>query len=179
MSATGPAAAPPPHAAPGAPAPVAPPPPGPGVTPPFAAPPVEGRSRRLWFGLGIGAVVLTLCGGAGLAAIIGLAVTGTEALNEQAQAVTGAYYTALAEQEYEQAYDLLCDQLQAGQSRAEYVRTAGLGPRIDSYQVGKTVIGNELTVPVDVVFDGGGTERQNVTLAQDTSTGEFEVCGVS
>lgn len=174
MTAPGPAAPPPYPVPPGVPAP----PPGPGVSPPFAAPPTEGRSKRLWWGLGVGAFAIVLCCGAGGAAVIGLAVTGTQAVDEQARVVTGDYYQALVDEQYGEAYDLLCDAVQNRESRPEFERRVAAEPDISSYRVGGVNI-NDLTVPVDVTFSGGSRDTQQVNLAQDRQTGTLEVCGVS
>lgn len=190
MTAPGPAA-PPPHPVPpgqdGAPpagAPVSPadpgvppPPPGPGVAPPFAAPPTEGRRSRLWLGLGVGALALLLCCGGGGAAIVGLAVTNVQAIEEQGRSVTGHYYQALLEKKYAEAYDQLCDDAQRRESRPEFERRVAAEPQISGYRVGE-VDTTTLTVPVDVTFTGGGRDNQQVTLAPDEQTGGMEVCGI-
>ncbi|SCL42085.1 hypothetical protein GA0074692_6648 [Micromonospora pallida] len=154
------------------------PPAGPGVAPPFAAPPTEGRSTRMWLGLGAGGLALLLCCGGGAAAVIGLAVAGTQALDEQGRAVTGDYYGALVDDRYTEAYDLLCRDLRERESRTEFERRVTAEPTIASYRVGDVNL-NDLTVPVDVTLDGGGQEAQLVILAQNSSTGRLEVCGVS
>ncbi|WBB79709.1 hypothetical protein O7606_26850 [Micromonospora sp. WMMD882] len=182
MTAPGPAAPPPYPAPPGGngtePHGVPAPPAGPGVAPPFAAPPTEGRGVRMWLGLGAGALAVLLCCGGGTAALIGLAVAGTEAIDEQGRAVTGDYYRALTDDKYGEAYDLLCRSLKERESRPEFERRVTAEPEITSYRVG-TVDLNELTVPVEVVLDGGGRETQQVTLSQNGSTGQLEICGVS
>ncbi|MFI6228954.1 hypothetical protein ACIBCR_16755 [Micromonospora echinospora] len=154
------------------------PPAGPGVAPPFAAPPTEGRSVRMWLGLGAGGLAVLLCCGGGAATLVGLAVSGTEALDEQGRAVTGDYYRALVDDRYAEAYDLLCRDLKQRESRPEFERRVTAEPAITSYRVGSLDL-NDLTVPVDVTLDGGGRETQQVTLVQSTTTGQFEVCGVS
>ncbi|MEH1011850.1 hypothetical protein V6U90_01820 [Micromonospora sp. CPCC 206060] len=155
------------------------PPPGPGVAPPFAAPPTEGRSTRLWVGLGVGALAALLCCGGGTAAVVGLVVTGTEAVGEQARAVTGDYYQALSAEQYDKAYALLCDDVRSRESRGQFERRVAAEPQIASYRVGEPELTNEVTVPVQVTFAGGGTDDQRVELTQDRQTGSLEVCGVS
>ncbi|MEU4774768.1 hypothetical protein [Micromonospora sp. NPDC023644] len=169
-----PPAVPGPPADPGAPAP----PPGPGVAPPFAAPPTEGRNTRLWLGLGAGALAVLLCCGGGGAAVVGLAVTGVQAVREQGRAVSTDYYQALVERKYGAAYDQLCDDAQRRESRREFERRVAAEPRIATFRVGD-VDAVSLTVPVDVTYTGGQQDRQEVTLGQDQQTGGMEVCGVS
>ncbi len=154
------------------------PPAGPGVAPPFAAPPVEGRQTRLWLGLGAGALALALCCGGGGAAMIGLLVTGVQAIDEQGRAASTDYYQALVEQEYGAAYDQLCPQVRQQMSRREFERRAASAPQVTSFQVGE-VDQNNLTVSVDVTLRGGGRESQQVDLEQNQQTGQLEVCGVS
>lgn len=154
------------------------PPTGPGVTPPFPAPPVEGRTFRMWLGLGVAALAVLLCCGGGAAALVGLAVTGTEAVNEQAQAVVGDYFDAVRERRYGRAYQLLCDDARRRESPAEFQERVSDGPTIISYRVGDAVLTNEITVPVEVTYSGGRQERLRASLAQDTGTGEFKICDV-
>ncbi|MFC4150408.1 hypothetical protein ACFO0M_29495 [Micromonospora mangrovi] len=154
------------------------PPAGPGVAPPFAAPPTEGGRRRLWLGLGVGALAVLLCCGGGGAAVVGLAVTNVQAVEEQGRAVTDDYYQALVEKDWRKAYDKLCDTAQQRESRPEFERRVAAEPQIASYRVGP-VNPNTLTVPVNVVFSGGDRNLQQVTLAPDQQTGGMEVCGVS
>ncbi|SCL38466.1 hypothetical protein GA0070624_6225 [Micromonospora rhizosphaerae] len=154
------------------------PPAGPGVAPPFAAPPTEGRRARLWLGLGVGALAVLLCCGGGGAAIVGLAVTNAQAIDEQGRAVTDDYYQALVEKDWSRAYDKLCDDVQRQESRPEFEQRVASEPQISGYRVGR-VDTQTLTVPVDVTLTGGGRETQQVTLKSDQQTGGMEVCGVS
>ncbi|MFI6272614.1 Rv0361 family membrane protein [Micromonospora zamorensis] len=154
------------------------PPPGPGVAPPFAAPPTEGRRTRLWIGLGVGALAVVLCCGGGGTAVVGLAVSGVQAIREQARTVTGDYYQALVERDYERAYEQLCDDAQRRESRPEFERRASAEPQVAAFRVGE-VDTTTLTVPVDVTLAGGDRDQQQVSLGQDGETGGVEVCGVS
>jgi hypothetical protein len=164
----------------GAPSPTdtPPPPPGPGVTPPFAAPPTEGRTARMWLGLGVAGLAALLCCGAGGTALVGLIATQASALNEQAQTVVGDYFDALSAGKYEDAYKLLCDDVQRQQTPAQFTARASREPRITSYRVGEVKL-TDLTVPADVTYATGGRDRLEITLAQDRGTGEFEVCGIA
>jgi len=153
-------------------------PPGPGVAPPFAAPPVEGRTARLWIGFGVAALVVVLCCGGGTAALVGLIVTGTEAINEQAQAVAEDYFDAVSQREYGTAYGLLCERVQGQESSGEFERRLSREPQIVEFQVGDVSVTNRIVVPVDVSYAGGGADNLRVSLAQNTGTGELEVCGI-
>jgi hypothetical protein len=169
------AAAPPPGAPP---APPPPPPPGPGVTPPFAAPPLEGRTARIWIGLGVAGLALLLCCGGGAAAIVGLMVTTTRALNEQAQTVVGDYLDAVGEGKYARAYQLLCDKAQRDESQDQFAERVSREPDIVSYRLHDLQITGP-TLPVDVRYANGTEDTVRFLLAQDRKTGEFEVCGVA
>ncbi|WP_091108061.1 hypothetical protein [Micromonospora citrea] len=154
------------------------PPAGPGVAPPFAAPPTEGRNTRLWLGLGAGALAVLLCCGGGGAAVVGLVVTGVQAVREQGHTVSTDYYQALVERKYGAAYDQLCDDAQRRESRGEFERRVAAEPQISAFRVGE-VDATTLTVPVDVTYTGGRQDRQEVVLGQDRETGGMEVCGVN
>ncbi len=154
------------------------PPPGPGAAPPFAAPPTEGGRSRLWLGLGVGALAVLICCGGGGAAVVGLAVSNVQAVEEQGRAVADDYYQALVEKDWSKAYDQLCDDTQRRESRQEFEQRVATEPQISGYRVGK-VDAQTLTVPVDVTLAGGKREHQTVTLAPDQQTGGMEVCAVS
>jgi hypothetical protein len=172
MSVTGPAEAAPTSATPGLS-------PGPGVTPPFPAPPTEGRTARIWWGLGGGALALVLCCGGGVAAVVGLAALSERAFNEQAAAVIGEYLDAIREKEYDDAYRLVCDEVQDRETPSEFADRLGTLERIKSYEVGEiSIVSSDTAVPVEVVYDTGRTGTLRIRLSQDGTTGEFEVCGV-
>jgi hypothetical protein len=155
------------------------PPNGPGVVPPFAAPPTEGRTVRLWLGIGSAALgVLLFCGG-GAALLVGLAVAGTGALKEQSRAVVDDYFVAVSEGRYDEAYDLLCDDAQRRESLRAFERRMRGEPAIEDFAVGDAEIAEEITVSVDVTYTDGDRETLDVRLAQDSSTGQLEVCGIN
>ncbi|WP_250009624.1 hypothetical protein [Actinoplanes sp. M2I2] len=151
------------------------PPPGPGVQPPFPAPPVEGKGKRLGWSLGIGAgVVLLICGG-GVAALIGLGSSVQGALDEQAQAAVDDYLKALEGRLYDDAYEQLCGQAKRAESAAEFRTRVQGEQRITDWRLGTfDTIG--MTVPVDATYEDGQTEQLEASLDQNTSTGAFEVC---
>ncbi|MEE6258697.1 hypothetical protein [Plantactinospora sonchi] len=154
------------------------PPPGPGAVPPFAAPPTEGRTLRMWLGIGVAALaVLLVCGGGG-AALIGLLVSSTEAVNEQAKAVVTDYFDAVDDEQFSQAYNLLCDATKQRESPTEFARRVGAEPDIASFQVGDLVMGNTLSVPVDVTYAQGGQDQLHALLEQDPVNG-LTICEIN
>ncbi|GIE91101.1 hypothetical protein [Actinoplanes regularis] len=156
---------------------VPPPPPGPGVHPPFPAPPVEGRGRRIGLGFGIGGGILALVCGGGVAAVIGLAVAMTGALDEQAHVVVSEYLDAVQAGDYDKAYKQLCDNAQDRESLSEYRERMSREERFDSYVIGDFDLeSNE--IPVDLTRPGGAVDHTEAQLEQNTSTGAFEVCGL-
>jgi len=154
-----------------------PPPPGPGVTPPFPAPPIEGRSTRLWLRLGVAGLATLVCCGGGLAAAVGLVVTGTRAINEQAQIVVGEYLDDVRAGRYVEAYEFLCDELQDRETRGQFADRVGDEPKINDFVVGEASLINGIELPVDVTYSSGGQKRLRFVLVQDRGTGELEVCG--
>ena len=148
--------------------------------PPFAAPPTEGRTKRLWLGLGAAGLFVLLCCGGGAAAIGGLTVVGVRAIDEQARVVVTDYVEALQSAEYGEAYALLCDARQRAQTASDFARTESLAPRIDRFQVHSTETGSrDIIVPVDVTYATGSSSTLSFVMAQDTGTGGLEVCGVT
>jgi hypothetical protein len=151
------------------------PPQGPGVYPPFPAPPVEGKGKRIGLGLGIGAGVLVLVCGGGVAALIGVAVSASGALQERADAAVSQYLDALHDEKYDRAYQLLCDRAQDDETLTEFRgRVSAMDP-IESYRVGTLNVVN-LSVPVEATYAGGSVSELVAQLGQDPDTGAFEVC---
>lgn len=175
----GPPAGPTPYGPPAPPAGPTPPPPGPGVTPPFPAPPTEGRSTRLWLGLGAAGAAVVLCCGGGLAAGIGLVVTGSQAVNERAQAAVGHYLDDVRAQRYDEAYDALCPALRRQETASQFADRVAEEPEISRYDLQDVDLRTgRVILPVDVTYSGGTFATLRFELEQDQNTGEFEVCGV-
>lgn len=155
------------------------PPRGPGVRPPFSAAPVEGRTIRLWLGLGIGGAVLALCCGAGIASLGGLLVVGVEAVNEQAQRAVGDYFDAEIEGDWERAYQQRCGQDQQAETLQQFTQRVSALPRVESYELGEVdITGAELRLPTRVEYEDGRSERLLVPVEQNPETGLLEVCGL-
>lgn len=155
-----------------------PPPPGPGVQPPFVAPPTDGTRQRRWMAVGLSAgaaVLLCVVGAVGLG---GLAYFGVQALGEQAQGAVVDYLTALRDEEYGRAYDLLCDDRQASRSVDDFAREESARPRISEFDVGRASLATDpVEVPATIDYVDGDVRQVRYAMFQDTSTGEFEVCG--
>ena len=153
------------------------PPQGPGVQPPFPAPPVEGKGKRLGWSLGIGAGVLVLVCGGGLAALIGLGTSLMGAIDEQAHAAVDDYLTALRGERFDQAYGLLCEDARRDETASEFRARVQAEERITDWTLGTFNTVN-LTVPVTATLEGGQVEQLKASLDQNQSTGQFEVCEV-
>lgn len=166
--------------APGPPVVEAPAPPaGPGVQPPFAAPPSEGRTARVWLGLGVaGLAVVLVCGG-GLVAGVGLILTGNAAINEQAHTAVEEYLQAVGAGRFGEAYRLLCDELRQRQSEREFTARVSRQPRVREYELRKTEMrsSDEAAVPANVTYTNG--VRRSVTYRVVVSHGQLRYCGVS
>ncbi|WFE29766.1 hypothetical protein O7623_11505 [Solwaraspora sp. WMMD791] len=151
---------------------------GPGAAPPFAAPPVEGRSARLWIGLSVAALAVLICCGGGTIALVGLIITGGEAINEQAQVAVDDYFDAVSQQQFGAAYGMLCAEAQRRESLDEFTDRLAAEPEIAAYEVGQVSVTSRIVVPVEVTYRQGGADTLRVSLNQDTGTGELEVCGI-
>jgi hypothetical protein len=155
-----------------------PPPPGPGVAPPFPAPPSEGRAGRIWLSAGIAAAVAMLCCGGGAVAVLGIGLTTTQALTEQARTQVGQYLDALRDEDYSLAYSYICDQEQDSTTRRDFIDDMADQPVLDSYRLGElNAYSAELLMPADLTYSGGQQVRVQFILVQDTSTAQLEVCG--
>jgi hypothetical protein len=156
-----------------------PPPPGPGVRPPFAAAPVEGRTARLWIGLGVAGAVLALCCGAGIVSLGGLVVIGVQAVNEQAERAVGDYLDAEIAGRWREAYQQRCERDRRVESLSEFTRRASDQPRIRSYELGEVdLTGTDIRLLAEVEYADGRSERLLVPLERNPETGMLEVCGL-
>lgn len=156
------------------------PPPGPGVRPPFAAPPSDRDHKRLWIGLGVGALALVVCCVGGLFGLGVLAVTGGNQLTSQARQVVTDYLGALRGGSYATAYDLLCEPLRQQETEADFALRMARADRVVDFSVGTPRVANQIVVPADVTVASGGRETQSFTLAQDRSAEtDLKICGVT
>jgi hypothetical protein len=157
------------------------PPAGPGVQPPFAAPPSEGRTARVWLGLGVAGLAAVLCCGGGIAALVGLVVTGTAAINERAHTAVADYLQAVGAERYDQAYRMLCDELRDSESLSEFRAQVAGAPRVSEYELHQTRIRNDgdIVVPADVTYNNGVQDSVTYRVTQDSGSGDIRFCGTS
>jgi hypothetical protein len=151
------------------------PPQGPGVYPPFPAPPVEGRGKRIGWGIGVAVGVAVLVCGGGTAALVGIGISASGSLQERAQAAVGDYLDAVKAKRYDEAYGLLCDDAQDDESPAEFRSRVAGEEAITRWTFGDLDF-TSLTLPVDVTYSGGAAAELEAYLKQDTGTGDLEVC---
>jgi hypothetical protein len=153
------------------------PPQGPGVQPPFPAPPVEGRGKRVGLSIGIAVGVVVLVCGGGLTAMIGLLASSQSSAQEHADAAVSGYLNALRDGKYDKAYDLLCDEAQQDETRAEFQQRASDEPVVRTYTMGKFDM-LSFTMPVAATYDNGTRAQLQAYLGSDRTTGAFEVCEI-
>jgi len=150
------------------------PPPGPGVAPPFAAPPRDQDRRRLWWGLGIGAVVLVLACVGGVVGF-GLLASGSEDLvRSQAMSTVRSYLGDVRAADYSSAYDLLCGDITSGLSESGFASRMG-DDRLVNYTVNSASIDTRISVDTTLHFAGGSSRDQVYPLAQSSSG--LKICG--
>jgi hypothetical protein len=154
------------------------PPRGPGAAPPFAAPPIEGRTARLWLGLGAAALAVVLFCGGGTVTLVGLSVASTQALREQSRTVISEYLDAVKKDDFGKAYDLLCERLRRQESERTFEQRVRAEPEIGTYRVGEPIGPNQDQVPVDVTYVQGGQDRLTFSLVAE-SAGGLQICGIS
>jgi len=152
------------------------PPRGPGARPPFVAAPAEGSNARLWWGIGTGALALLLCGGGGLAVFIGMIVTGVRAAQDQTDVTMTRYIEALERGKFNDAYELVCDDLRGRYSLDEFQDLERETITSTGFSVGD-LDAVTLTVPVRLDYADGDSRDVVYQLDQDATTGHFEVCG--
>lgn len=153
------------------------PPPGPGVRAPFAAPPTERDRKRMWIGLGIGAALLVVCCGGGIAGFVALVVAQNRAIPAEATAVVDRYLSAIEHHDYPAAYDLVCATHHSHESLAVFTARKSGQPELLSWQIDPPrIFGSEVLVPV-LIDDSSGFSHQEFTLVQDDQAGGLRICG--
>jgi hypothetical protein len=148
---------------------VPPPPPGPGAAPPFAAPPTERDKRRMWIGLGIGALVLLLCCAGGVGGVGVVIKAGIEDSKRQAAATVEAYLEAVLDGNTRGARVHVCSNLGAGTSASELVsRTSATD--FTGYTIGKAEITSTIDVPATLSTPRGEVRQLYLVGSEGTST---------
>jgi hypothetical protein len=151
-------------------------PPGPGVQAPFPAPPTDGNRRRLGIGLAVGGVVLALCCVGGVLGARTLVTSSVQAARNQAVKVVTAYLTYWRDQEYDKAYDLLCDDVQQRETLAEFTADLVGQPALESFTVGAaTIASNYVRVPAELSFRSENQSRVYSVVTNPDQTGS--ICG--
>lgn len=142
---------------------------------PFAAPPTERDRKRLWIGLGVGGAALLLCCVGGLVGFGALAVIGQRTLPSQARTVVGDFLDRLSQQEWGEAYDLLCQPRRRSEGLAAFTDRQQQYPQIDSYAVATPA---QKTAPFVVTAqvrdrDGDEEDERYQVVAE---SGQLKVC---
>jgi hypothetical protein len=147
------------------------------VQPPFVAPPTDGKRRRRWIALAwTGAAALVLCIG-GVVGVGALAVFGSQMILDQSKAAVQDYLTALQEREYAKAYSMQCLSEQQRISERQFEVKQRQLPVSNFTVLDPDVNNQNIVVPAVVNYDYGGSSTVRYQIAQNESTGEFEVCG--
>jgi hypothetical protein len=146
------------------------------VQPPFVAPPTDGVRRRRWIALAwTGAVAVVLCIG-GVVGVGALAVFGSQMVVDQSTAAVRDYLTAVQQHEYAKAYSMLCTAEQHRISERQFVVQQS-ERTFASFEVGQPDLNQQEIVVPAVLHYTGGAVTVHYQVAQNQSTGEFEVCG--
>jgi hypothetical protein len=146
------------------------------VQPPFVAPPSDGARRRRWIALAwSGAVALVLCIG-GVLGVGALAVFGSQMIVDQSTAAVRDYLTAVRDRDYAKAYSMLCTTEQHRISERQFA-TEQRQKTFADFTVGKPDLNQQTIVVPAVLYYSDGSATVRYQVAQNQSTGEFEVCG--
>jgi hypothetical protein len=141
------------------------------------APPTDGSRRRRGLAVGLaGVAVLVLCVG-GLLGLGGLVVFGSQMIVDSSRAAVTEHLSAVRDGDYAAAYEQLCDRRREEISEEEFRRSLADDPPIEGFTVGEPEITDRIVVPTTVEYEDGSSDTVRYLLEQDTSTGDFEVCG--
>jgi len=146
------------------------------VQTPFAAPPSERDRKRLWIGLGLGAVLLVLCCGGGAFGIGALVVNRTNALRTEAVSVVGQYLSDLRAQNYPAAFGLLCTPLRDRLGQARFTSQQRQS-RVTDFTIGTASIsGTQVLVPATVQTADGRELRRVYALVEEEDPAGLRIC---
>lgn len=144
--------------------------------PPFVAPPVDRDKKRLWIGLGVGALALLVCCVGGIVGGVLLFAGGTREMQIQAKEVVTEYLGALTDEEYPAAYNLLCSDVTDVMPFQQFERRYRDDPVTD-FSIGNvSASDSDLSVAAVVRFELRGTVQQEY-LVRSTMAG-MAVCGL-
>jgi hypothetical protein len=152
-----------------------PPPRGPGVLAPFSSPPRDRDLRGLWWGLGIGGVVLVLCCVGGVVGI-GFAIPYLNSIAQtQVSAVVEDYLTDLKNEDFPSARRLLCEPEQRAHSLGWFEDHFGTA-RVTEFTVDadRVSFDPEIVVPARVT-EGGSVVAKEFVMQQDGT--QYVICG--
>jgi hypothetical protein len=133
---------------------------------------------RLWWALGTGALAILLCCGGGIAVFVGMIVTGTRAAQEQAEQTVGHYVESLERGKFDEAYNLVCDELQQRYTADDLEDLERRTVTSTGFTVGNLDL-TTLQIPVQLRYASGEPREVTYQLTQDKSTGKIEVCGTA
>jgi hypothetical protein len=126
-----------------------------------------------------GLAVVLLCG-VGLASVVGLVLTGTAAINEQAHTAVEDYLQAVGAGRYPRAYNLLCDELRDRQSLSEFTAEVSGQPKVREYELLQTRMRNsgEAVVPANVTYANGVQSSVTYRVVAG-NRGSLSFCGTT
>jgi hypothetical protein len=122
---------------------------------------------------GVAALVLCIGGVVGIGA---LTVFGSQMVIDQSAAAVRDYLTAVQDRDYVKAYSMLCEAEQHRISERQFESEQRAQP-FASFSVGSPDVSQEqIVVPAVLNYPSGATTVR-YQVAQNESTGQFEVCG--
>ncbi|MBN1172472.1 MAG: hypothetical protein JXA67_09890 [Micromonosporaceae bacterium] len=147
--------------------------------PPFAAPPAQRDAKRLWIGLGAGALVMVLCCVGGLVGLGFLYAGSVQEADFNARQLVIQYLEALQDRDYPAAYRLLCDDLTDDRSLQTFSRIERQDPVV-GFSVAEDV-GSDPENSADLLVDANVSySRRGVVVRQYVVRNALEgmtVCG--
>jgi len=125
-----------------------------------------------------------LCCGGGIASVVGLVVTGTAAVNEQAHAAVEEYLQAVGDSRYSEAYRMLCRELRLQRSQRDFIAQVSEEPKVLEYELQRTRLpqngaanDEDAVVPASVVYtDGTQAEVRYLVRAEGS---QLRFCGTT
>jgi hypothetical protein len=133
--------------------------------------------RRRWIALAwSGAAALVLCVG-GVVGIGALAIFGSQMIVDQSTAAVENYLTAVRDRDYPKAYSMLCAAERHRISERQFESQQRQRPVSNFTVLRPDLTQQAIVVPAVLYYYSGGQTTLRYQIAQNESTGEFEVCG--
>lgn len=152
------------------------PPRGPGVVVPFAAPPRDPDKSRLAVGIVVGVVAFVLVCGGLLGTAVGVLVWSSHELTEQSTRTADAFLSDLVAEDYEGAYDSLCERTRGELTESEFTQEWSQVPVVAAQTSGLQAQQQDFVINATITYDNEIEKDIRLTVVVEEPNMNLAVC---